>query len=77
MMPLIHKIPPTFLYKGRNYPSLAKRGEGRFSGVRVNSILRSLIYLCRYYWEHILGYIFLLALLLTPTLSPFEGRGSR
>jgi hypothetical protein len=36
MMTLIHKIPPTSLYRGRNYPSLAKRGEGRFSGVRVN-----------------------------------------
>jgi hypothetical protein len=34
---------PTSLYKGRNYPSLAKRGEGRFSGIRVNSILRALI----------------------------------
>jgi hypothetical protein len=30
-----------------------------------------------YYWEHILGYIVLLALPLTLILSPFRGRGLR
>jgi len=28
---------------GRNYPSLAKRGKGRFSDACVNSILRTLV----------------------------------
>jgi hypothetical protein len=41
---LICKIPPLLPFaKGRGYPSLAKRGEGRFSDVCVNSILRPLI----------------------------------
>jgi len=31
------------LYKGRNYPSLAKRGEGRFSEEYVFSIMDSLV----------------------------------
>jgi hypothetical protein len=57
MTTFIHKNPscPPFT-KGRNYPSLAagprgplarraKRGEGRFSHVCVNSILRPLIIL--------------------------------
>jgi hypothetical protein len=31
------------LYKGRNYPSLAKRGKGRFSEQDVFSIMGSLV----------------------------------
>jgi len=52
---LICEIPPYLPFlaaqalaqraKGRNYPSLAKRGEGRFSNDYINSILRPLIYL--------------------------------
>jgi len=33
----------TSLFHRESYPSLAKRGEGRFSNVYVNSILRPLI----------------------------------
>jgi len=33
----------TSLYKGRNYPSLAKRGKGRFSEQYVFSIMDSLV----------------------------------
>jgi hypothetical protein len=43
-MTLIHKIPPNLpLQREELYPSLAKRGEGRFSDVRVNSLLSPLI----------------------------------
>jgi hypothetical protein len=40
--PEIKSFPPSF-YKGRNYPSLTKRGEGRFSEEYLFSIMDSLV----------------------------------
>jgi len=48
------------LYKGRNYPSLTKRGEGRFSGYvfsimdsLVNSVIRELTIELSHYFKEI------------------------
>jgi hypothetical protein len=40
--PITKSLLPS-LYKGRNYPSLAERGEGRFSEQYVFSMMDSLV----------------------------------